>query len=786
MWKMFDTSLQWKLTLFVAAVVMLTVSTLGMVAYRLTTGVVREQIYDRLSVVRADRQKMLRNYVRHQEELILQVASRTRLRHLLAEFNTGRLAENAFREESRAILTDSLQNCPSFEALWVANPTGLVVTATAENFLWKNLSVQPEFQVGRERPFMGTIAVEKGKYRVVAVAPMRSAEGNLLGVVMALLDAQEIVESAGDSTGLGETGEVLVGRRVGERIHYVLPPRFQRQVTEVPAARLPAMEAAIAGKKGFMRSREDTGREVLMAYGPVGELGWGVVAKLDWTEAYRPVVLLRRVLMGGLVVMLLVGVWGSYALARHFTRPILEMARMAESIATGGMNERLAVNTNDEVGKLGRAFNRMAEQVAQSYAVLEERVRERTAALAAERHLLQSLMDHMPDHIYFKDKQSRFLRINRAMARWLGFDSPEQLQGKSDADVFTQEHAASALEDEQRVMSTGVPVVGKEEKETWPDGRVTWVSTTKVPFRDEAGNLAGTFGISRDITERKRAEEKLTLYAQALAEKSRQIEEDLMMAREVQQAFLPQHYPVFPPGVAPDASAVRFWHSYQPASTLGGDFLEIIGLSDTEVGVLIGDVMGHGVRAALFMAVIRGLVDKLQPFGGDPSRFLKEINQALIIHQPPTSPVFATAVYLIVNLTNGQVRCASAGHPSPFWLRSSLGQVEPLVRGAPQSGPVLGLLKEATFPSTEHTLTINDAILLYTDGLYETESPDGESYGWERLQITLQQRINREPEQLLESLLDDARRHSTTGELADDVCMVLLKLYRLLRRDKNN
>ena len=121
-------------------------------------------------------------------------------------------------------------------------------------------------------------------------------------------------------------------------------------------------------------------------------------------------------------------------------------------------------------------------------------------------HLLRTLMDQAPDQIYFKDLQSRFIWANRAVARSFRLEDPASLPGKSDFDFFSQEHAERAYANEQEIIRTGVPKIGMEEKETWPDGSVTWVSTTKVPFRDAEGNMRGTFGISRDITARKQAE----------------------------------------------------------------------------------------------------------------------------------------------------------------------------------------------------------------------------------------------------------------------------------------
>ncbi len=147
-------------------------------------------------------------------------------------------------------------------------------------------------------------------------------------------------------------------------------------------------------------------------------------------------------------------------------------------------------------------------------------------ALNEERHLVRTLMDNVPDHIYFKDKESRFIQINRSQAMWLGLSDPTQAVGKTDFDFFAKEHAQQAYADEQEIIRSGLPLIGEEEKETWPDGAETWVLTTKMPLRDVEGRIMGTLGISRDITGRKRAEEELTRYARDLAAAKRVEEEN--------------------------------------------------------------------------------------------------------------------------------------------------------------------------------------------------------------------------------------------------------------------
>jgi PAS domain S-box-containing protein len=153
---------------------------------------------------------------------------------------------------------------------------------------------------------------------------------------------------------------------------------------------------------------------------------------------------------------------------------------------------------------------------------LEIQVQERTAALSQANTLLQMLLDYMPDHIYFKDAQSRFIRNSKSQAKALGLSDSAEAIGKSDFDFFP--HAQLSYEREQEIIRSGKPLVDLEERVVWPDGRETWVSTTKMPLVDQAGQIIGTFGISRDITERKRSESALQKAKLELEAANRELE----------------------------------------------------------------------------------------------------------------------------------------------------------------------------------------------------------------------------------------------------------------------
>ena len=113
--------------------------------------------------------------------------------------------------------------------------------------------------------------------------------------------------------------------------------------------------------------------------------------------------------------------------------------------------------------------------------------------------LIQILLEQLPDAIYFKDVDHRFIRVNRTLASWYGLKDPAEAVGKKDADFFTPELARSNDEAEDEILRTGIPRVDVEEKLVWPDGKVGWTSSTRLPLRDATGAVIGLLGIFRDI-----------------------------------------------------------------------------------------------------------------------------------------------------------------------------------------------------------------------------------------------------------------------------------------------
>jgi sigma-B regulation protein RsbU (phosphoserine phosphatase) len=511
---------------------------------------------------------------------------------------------------------------------------------------------------------------------------------------------------------------------------------------------------------------------------------------------------------------------------------------------------------------------------------------------ALDSDILRVLMDTIPDFIYFKDLQSRFVRNNAAHAHSLGANSPEECVGKTDHDFFSPEHAGKALADERHILTTGQPVIATVERVTLRDGSQTWGSTTKMPWRDRTGKIIGTFGVTRDITATKEAKDRLQeernllrtiidnipsrLYVkdlesryvlnnrahlqllglrdqaeaighttadffpgergeQALADdrvvleggrvlnqeksdfgakgdvrwslvtkvplhdshgrltglvgishditrrkiaeqelqrRTEEMETDLRMARQVQEAFLNRPYPVYPR--TSGSSALRFAHRYLPATTLGGDFFDFVQVSDTKCGVLVCDVMGHGVRAGLLTALVRGIVEELAMRTADPAHVVSEINRSLMpIVERTGQPVFATVFFGVIDVTARRLCYANAGHPAPLVLRAGGNSIARLAPADPE--PAAGLLAEFPYSHHECEFGPGDILLGYTDGVLEAANLQGEMFGEARISDFLRRARGTTPGELCERLVSEIETYSDREVFEDDVCIVAIE-----------
>ena len=395
--------------------------------------------------------------------------------------------------------------------------------------------------------------------------------------------------------------------------------------------------------------------------------------------------------------------------------------------------------------------------------------------------LYHSLVETLHQNILRKDLEGHFTFANQHFCKILGRPL-EEIVGKTDFDFFPRELAEKYQRDDRRVLQTGKPYETVEEHQP-PGGGKIYVQVVKTPLYGADGGIIGLQGIFWDITQQRLAEEKIrrvnALLAQSRKElrvRNAQMEDDLKMAREIQLTMLPQQYPTFPRAASPSESAFQFTHRYLPAGTVGGDFFAVSALSESEAGVFICDVAGHGVRSALVTAMIRALTEELKPLAKDPGQFLSKLNSDLhAILKHTDTPMLTTAFYLMVDSKSGTMRYANAGHPKPLLIRRSASRVEPLANAGGKSQPVLGLFEAATYETTEIKLDPKDLVMLFTDGLYEVQDRKDDLYSQEMLVAGVQRRTQLAAPQLFDELLAEIRRFASDSAFDDDVCLVAVE-----------
>lgn len=392
--------------------------------------------------------------------------------------------------------------------------------------------------------------------------------------------------------------------------------------------------------------------------------------------------------------------------------------------------------------------------------------------------LYHSLVETLPQNIFRKDPDCRFTFANQQFCQTLG-RSLQEIIGKTDFDFFPRELAEKYQMDDRRVLDTGQPYETVEEHQP-PGGGKLFVQVVKTPLREPNGRIIGLQAIFWDITQQRMADEQLrrahTALAQSrmeLQDKNLQMEDDLKMAREIQLTMLPQQYPSFPCLRLNGQSAFQFTHRYLPTGSVGGDFFTISALSETQAGVFLCDVAGHGVRSALVTAMIRALVEELKPLATQPGDFLTKLNRDLYaILKHAGTPLLTTAFYLVADCQSGVMQYANAGHPKPLHVRRSAQKVVTLANASGKSQPALGLMENACYKTSECILSPADLVFLFTDGLVEAQSKKDEIYDQALLSAALQQRLQLPTSNLFDEVLEEVRRFSGDAAFSDDVCLV--------------
>ena len=325
--------------------------------------VLREQVDAQLSAVAASRRDMVQTQVARLRLWVELNTDRGEMRGFLFALTSG---EDSLknRESSQLSLERMANGRPILDAS-LADQTGAILLSTDPRKVGHEAGNEVEFTEGFTGSHVGLPRWVNGRFEATLAAPIRtrSEPNRIYGVLLITADVSDLAAAVGDVTGLGNTGETILGVREGGTIRFLFPPRNSPGATLVPLTGARALAAAIQGEEVLLKTPDYRGIVALTAGRPIGYRDWALVVKMDLSEAYAPVA--RALRLAGLLGLLAgaMGLAAAYALARSFTRPVRELGEAAARVASGDYDSPVPVVSGDEFGALSHSFNAMTAAI---------------------------------------------------------------------------------------------------------------------------------------------------------------------------------------------------------------------------------------------------------------------------------------------------------------------------------------------------------------------------------------------------------------------------------------
>jgi PAS domain S-box-containing protein len=394
--------------------------------------------------------------------------------------------------------------------------------------------------------------------------------------------------------------------------------------------------------------------------------------------------------------------------------------------------------TFDEVGAFTGAL-KMVSDITDHKRAEYERRREHETVL-----LLSEAVEQTADSVIVTDSSGRIEYVNPAFETTTGYTREEAL-GRTPRLVRSGQQDEARYEEMWNALLRGEPFRGTLVNSR-KNGEHYWAEQTITPMRDSRGSIAHFVSVIKDVTEARRHQERQT---------------QLRLAREVQQRFYTATVRV--PGF--DIAASTY-----PSDQMGGDYIDMIQAADGSCYLAIGDVSGHGLDAALVMAMTRAYVRSFAALGLAVGEILTRVNQVLVADLPEER--FVTLLLSRLDPRRKTLECASAGHP-PGFLLNCRGDTEAMIDS---TGPPLGLFSEAVFSTCTFLLESGHTLVLCTDGASETSTADDEEFGCDRILDHVRAHLHEGAREIAEGIYHAARTFAAGERQRDDVASVIMKV----------
>jgi len=531
-----------------------------------------------------------------------------------------------------------------------------------------------------------------------------------------------------------------------------------------------AVQRVLASGVGALRTTSGAGEDVVAAYAPVPGTPWGLVSEAPWsalTSASRGYqqFLLALLALGIVVPIVIVGIG-----IHRLMRPVDELIAAARAVGAGDLSRKVQSPTADEIGVLATSFNQMTGRVAdrtRELMVLEELGRAIVNGPSDASNLPEILADYIPamfpdgqievrifpDQVLYRS-QDEPLRVAASAWEWLATQSTSGyfLAGQAPPwDTTTLTHAvvvAPILDMESKESMGGIHMAFGRD----PDEAASVLPAVQSLAAQVASALHGA-----------------KVYAQELAHES--VNREMALAWEIQANFLPD--------TLPDVPGWQLAAMLEPARTTSGDFYDAFLLPDGRLGILIADVVGKGMGAALFMALSRTLIKTfaVEP-EARPAEVLAAANHRILADTH--AGLFVTVFYGVLDPSSGELTYANAGHNPPYLLdardRDAIDELE-------RTGVPLGILDSATWQQQTVHLAPGAVLLLYTDGITEAQDAQDSFFDEERLQDVARASLGRTAAEVQEAVVARVGAFVGAAPQSDDMALVVVVRSPLVQAD---
>lgn len=559
----------------------------------------------------------------------------------------------------------------------------------------------------------------------------------------------------------GHRPERLVVRDAAGHLVYDLQPA----TGQTP---FPAFDRSADPRPASFTSRFDRPSDRIVAAGPVvseGETIAFVQLAFDTHIGDRLTALFVRTLVA-MFLVLGVALVLSWLFARRNLAPVGDLTAAAQRIRAGDLQVRVNVAAHDEVGLLAETFNDMVVSMGRRMTLMH-RMQEWTIRVAKEFDLvklydtLAEMFERMSQarscRLYVSDATSGTLQL----CRYRGGDTTISLRGDPVSRTAFERNTAQFVKEDGQVderpegalelalpLHTGIKRVGVIRIGRREDG---------LPFNDETLTTLQTLAQLASV-----AIDNTRLYRE-LSERAR-FEQEMQWARQIQQSMLPR--------VHPDLPGYQLYGLSVPALEVGGDYFDYVRDRDGQWHILVGDVSGKGVPAALIMSIVRSLIHTYSEFASAPADILNRVNRSLT--PDLESEMFVTMAGIRLDPAQHTAQVVRAGHEPVVVIRHS-GVVERLE----PRGSALGLLDVDTFQRTltETSITLGeqDTLMLFTDGLTETRDREGREMGYHGLEELARKHAGRPPRDMVNAMAEEIKAFAGGQDQHDDFTLVVLR-----------